>query len=270
MKAFTLHFSYEFFAGLRNRTLLSMNYLMPIAFYGLMGGMMVELNPFLGEQLIPAMVVFAVLTSAIMGLPTPLVEARENEVLRSYRVNGVPAGSLLGIPSLSAVPHMLVVVAIVTASAPVLFQSELPTNWLAYLGVLAMFVFASCGLGSLIGVISANSRVAVLWQQLAYLPSILLGGLMIPAEVLPVAFVRIGHLLPASYAMQTFLGGAYGRETLYAPLWGGLVLLAGGLMAYGLAFYLFSWDSRNDERRAPVLWAALALVPYLIGALFLV
>ena len=49
VKAFTLHPSYEFLAGLRNRTLLLMNHLVPLAVYGLAGGMMVELNPFLGE-----------------------------------------------------------------------------------------------------------------------------------------------------------------------------------------------------------------------------
>ncbi len=270
MKAFAVHYSYEFLAGLRNRTLLLMNYLMPLGFFGLMGAMMVEINPFLGEQLIPAMVIFAVLTGTVMGLPTPFVEAREAEIYRSYRINGVSATSLLVIPGLSAAPHMLIVAAIITAASPFLFKSDLPANWPAYLLVLVLFMFAGSGLGSLIGVISANSRIAVLWQQLVYLPSILLGGLMVPAEILPEMFVRIGHLLPASYAMQSFLGLAYGREVLYQPLMGALVLFIGGIVSYGLAFYLFSWDSKNDTRRGHSALAVLALVPYLLGALLLV
>ena len=34
MKAFSLHFSFEFFSALRNRTLLLMNYLLPLGFSG--------------------------------------------------------------------------------------------------------------------------------------------------------------------------------------------------------------------------------------------
>lgn len=270
MKAFAVHYSFEFLAALRNRTLLLMNYLMPLGFFVLMGAMMTEINPFLGEQLIPAMVVFAVLNSTLMGLPTVFLEARDAEIFRSYRINGVPASSLLALPFLSAAPHMLLTAAVVTAAAPILFQSALPANWAAYLLTLLLFVFACSGLGSLIGVFSANSRIAVLWQQIIYLPSILLGGLMVPPDLLPDIFVRIGHLLPASYAMQSFLGMAYGRETLYAPLLGALVLFVGGLVSFGLAFYLFSWDSRNSTRRGHPALAALALLPYLLGALLLV
>ena len=105
------------------------------------------------------MVAFAVVSSSIMGLPTPLVQPRENEVLRSYQVSRVSASSLLGIPTLSALaggfdhhPERTGGIAL-----------ELPSDWAAYMGVLAALVFACRGLGCLIGVISANSRVAVLW-----------------------------------------------------------------------------------------------------------
>lgn len=271
MKAFALHFSYEFYAGLRNRTLLLMNYLMPLGFYLVAGGMMTQINPFFAWQLIPAMVLFAILSGVILGLPNPLVEAREAEILRSYRINGVPAASLLAVPALSTALHMILVAIVITATAPLIFQSPAPSGWLAFTAIFLLFLFTCSGLGSLIGVISANSRATVLWSQLIYLPSILLGGLMVPMEQLPDTFIKIGHLLPAAYAMQAFEGLAYGREALYQPLWGVLILFAGGLASFGLAFYLFSWDSRNDDtRRGHPALAALALLPYLAGALLLV
>jgi len=269
MKAFVQHFSFEFSAGLRNRSLLLMNYLMPLGFYALMGALMTQINPFFGDQIIPAMVIFATLTSAILGLPTPMIEARESEVLRSYRINGVPAGSLLSIPALTTSVHIILVTIIITITAPLLFQGPIPTNWAAYLLVLSSVLFALTGLGSLIGVISGNSRSAVLWQQMIYLPSMLLGGLMMPSDILPQTFVKIGHLLPTSYAMQSFLGLAFGQETLYQPMLGVLILLAAGILSFALAYYLFSWDSRTSARRHPAL-ALLALLPYIFGALFLV
>ncbi len=62
---------------------------------------------------------------------------------------------------------------------------------------------------------------------------------------------------------------ALGLPAAFNPLASTLILLAGGILAFGLAIYLFDWDSRNTRRgRSPYL-AILALVPYIIGALLL-
>lgn len=269
MKAFSIHFAYEFHAGLRNRALLMMNYLFPLGFYVFVGAMMTGINPEFRDQLLPAMVTFAALSATVLGLPTPLVDAREAGILRSYRINGVPAASLITIPALSMAIHLVITATLITVTAPPAFKVDLPVNWAAYFLVFLLLLFACSGLGTLIGVISSSSRQTILWSQLIYLPSMLLSGMMVPAELLPLPFVKIGHLLPASYAMQSFLGLSFGREALYEPLLGALIMLAGGLLSFGLAFYLFSWDSRNNTRRGHPALAALALLPYLLGALLL-
>lgn len=270
MKAFASHFSCEFLGGLRNRSLLLMNYLMPLGFYALMGAMMTKINPPFGEQIIPAMVIFAALSSAILGLPSPLVEARESEILRSFRINGVSAPALLGVPSLSTSVHIITASIIITATAPVLFDGPLPTHWPAFILVFFAFLLACTGLGSLIGVIAGNSRSAILWQQMIYLPSMMLGGMMVPSSMLPQAFVKIGHLLPTTYAMDAFLGMAYGGKMPYSPIFAVGILAVGGVLAFSLAAYLFSWDSKNTAKGKSPLLALLALTPYILGALFLV
>jgi len=88
MTAFTNHFSFEFRTGIRNKTLLMMNYLFPLGFYLLMGFVMPEINPFFLETLIPAMVVFAILAATLLGVPDPLVNAREAGIFRSYKIRG--------------------------------------------------------------------------------------------------------------------------------------------------------------------------------------
>lgn len=269
MKGFAIHYSFEFLSGIRNRTLLLMNYLMPLGFYLLMGSMMPGINPFFADQMIPAMAIFAILSGTIMGLPTPLVEAREGQVLRTYRVHGVPAPSLLAIPALSTSVHVGGVCAIIAATAPLLFGVEGPTSLPAYASILAAFTFAVAGMGSLIGVVSSGSKVAILWQQLIYLPSMILGGLMIPLDILPDIFFRIAHLLPTTYGMQALMGAAFDSPTPYPPLGAVLVLLVGGAVAFGLAHYLFSWDDRNARRRAHPALALLAFLPYIAGALLL-
>ena len=63
------------------------------------------------------------------------------------------------------------------------------------------------------------------------------------------------------------MGFAYGQPTVFNPTTSALVLLAGGVLAFGLAIYLFNWDSRNQARRGHPLMALLALVPFVVGAL---
>jgi len=103
MNAFVQHFSFEFRTGVRNKNLLLLNYLFPLGFYLMMGFIMVEINPLFQKDLIPAMVVFAVLAATLLGIPDPLVTARESGIFRSYKINGVPAFSILLIPALTTI-----------------------------------------------------------------------------------------------------------------------------------------------------------------------
>lgn len=269
MSAFVNHFSFEFRTGIRNKTLLLLNYLLPLGFYAMMGLIMTEINPGFVETMIPAMVVFAILSGMLLGLPDPLVAAREAGIFRSYKINGVPPFSILVIPALTTILHTAVAAAIITATAPLFFDAPLPVSWPGFVVTFLATAFSCAGLGVLIGVISPSSRMTVLWSQLIYLPSMMLGGMMMPHDILPEAMGKVAQLLPATQAMNAFRGLAYDLAADFDP-WGSLiVLLASGMLAFGLAIYLFNWDRRNTTQRGHPLLALLALLPYAVGMLLL-
>jgi len=269
MSAFINHFSFEFRTGIRNRQLLLMNYLFPLVFFLMMGFVMPEINPFFRETIIPAMVAFAILAATFLGLPDPLVNARENGIFRSYKINGVPSISILIIPALTTMLHLGIVTVIITISAPLLFDAPLPMNWPNYALTFVAMAVASAGISVLIGVISPSSRMTVLWSQLIFIPSMLLGGLMLPYSMLPDVAGKIAQLLPATQAMNAFNGLAMGKVADFAP-WGSInILFLSGVLAFGLAFYLFSWDSRNSTRRGHPVLALLVLLPYIVGLVVL-
>ncbi len=269
MNAFASHFSFEFRTGIRDRTQLLMNYLLPIGLYVMLGFLMTELNPDFSKTVIPAMIIVAILFSMVLGLPTPLVAAREAGIFRSYKINGVPAISILTIPALTTILHMVVVAAIITATAPLFFGALAPVNWAGFILFFLLAAFAHAGLGMLISVISSSTRTTMLWQQLIFLPSMLIGGLMIPSSDLPDALGKVGQLLPATHAMNAFQGLAQNQVTAFDPLWSIIILLAGGILSFGLANYLFSWDSQNKTRRGHPALALLALLPYVLGVALL-
>ena len=265
MNAFIHHFTFEFRTGIRNKQLLLMNYLFPLGFYLMMGFIMAEINPPFREDIIPAMIVFGILAATLLGIPDPLVNARENGVFRSYKINGIPSISILVIPALTTILHLVIVAGIITATAPMLFDAPLPVKWLNFSLIFVALAFACAGLSVLIGVVSPSSRMTVLWSQLVFVPSMLLGGLMIPYSMLPDVAGKFAQLLPATQAMNAFNGLAMGKEAAFSP-WGSVIMLTvSGILAFGLAVYLFSWDSRNTTRRGHTLLAWLVLLPYGIG-----
>ena len=112
------------------------------------------------------------------------------------------------------------------------------------------------GISVLIGVVSPSSRVTILYSQLLFIPSILLSGMMFPYDMLPDIAGKIAQLLPATQAMNAFNGLAMGGGASFSP-WGSVItLFASGVLAFGLALYLFSWDSRNTARRGHPLLAS--------------
>jgi ABC-2 type transport system permease protein len=123
--------------------------------------------------------------------------------------------------------------------------------------------------GMLIGVISPNSRLIVLFSQSIFLPSMILGGLMVPSSMLPASLYRISLLLPTSYAMNAWRGLSLGLPPSFDPRWSLLVLLSSGIIAFALAIYLFNWDNKNRRTGHSPFLALLTLVPYVLGAILL-
>jgi ABC-2 type transport system permease protein len=267
MSAFAYHFSFEFRVGIRNKVLMLMNYLFPLGCYLMFGALMGSINPGFLETIVPAMSVFAVMSGALLGMPDTLVSAREAGIFRSYKINGVPALSILVVPVLTSMLHALLVTVIIALTATPLFDGVAPVNWEGFFLVFLVLAFALAGVGALIGVVSTSSRMTVLLSQLVFLPSMILGGLMLPFSLLHGALAKVALILPTTYAMDAFGGLAMGQGA-GSHAWQSVgILLAGGVMAFGLALFLFSWDSKNSTRRGHPALALLAWLPYVIGML---
>jgi ABC-2 type transport system permease protein len=269
MNAFLNHFSFEFRTGIRNRTLLLMTYLFPLVVYAILGALMTAVNPTFGETMIPAMVIFAILSGTLLSLPDVLVTARNAGIFRSYRINGIPAVSILLIPALSALLHLMLLATIITVTAPFFFHAPLPVNWPSFVLIFMLTVSACAGLALLIGVVSSSSQMTVLWAQAIFLPSMLLGGLMLPVSILPGALARLALLLPTTHAMNAFRGLAQNLTPDFNPWWSIIILLLGTVLAFGLAIYLFTWDKTDARQRKRTPLALLALLPYVVGMFLL-
>lgn len=269
MTAFANHTYVELRSSLRNRQLLFLTYAFPLAFYAMMGLVMTQINPMFTATMIPAMVIFAAMIGTLMGLPDPLVNARDAGIFRSFKIGGVPAVNILSVPTLTTFVHVMVVTVIILATATPLFGAPAPANWGWFVVITLATILAFAGLGVLLGVVSSSSRATLLWSQLIFLPSMLLSGLMMPFNMLPAQAQTFARLFPATYAMDAYTGLAYHAEPVFNPIISVMLLVVGGLLAMVLAWLLFTWDRNNRTTRLHPAFGLLAAAPYVLGMLLL-
>ena len=267
VRALATHFAFQFRSTLRNPAQMLLSYLFPLGFYAFMGLVMTEINPGFRDSLLPSMTIFTVMTGALLGLPGPLVDERDAGIYRAYRVNGVPAGAVLAMPALTIGFHSTIAAAIVAVTAVPLFGAPVPGSWVALVlaTLLGAAVFAA--FGTLIGVVSSSSRATILFSQAIFLPSMLLGGLMVPLETLPRGAQTAALLLPTTWLAQLEQAAVYGRDTMVGPELAAVVLVLSAVVAFGVAAWSFNWDSRNVTRRGHPALALLAIVPMVVGLL---
>ncbi len=264
MSGYAAHLSHDLKTGIRDKSLMLMTYLFPIGFFLMVGMFMPALNPGFLDIMIPGMIVFAVMSATLLTIPFTLVGGRETGVFRSFRVNGVPAGALITIPVVGCLIHTAAVAAILTVGGALLYGARLPTNWgwFALVFLLTSACFAT--LGVLIGIVAQSTRSGTLLAQAVYLPSVMLGGLMVPEEMLPEGLRTAASLLPATNSMRGFTALALDGTWSATHVWPLLILAAGILVNVVLCFVLFQWDTRPARPRLRLL-ALLAVVPFAAG-----
>jgi ABC-2 type transport system permease protein len=72
-------------------------------------------------------------------------------------------------------------------------------------------------------------------SQAVFLPTVMLGGIMFPASMLPEPLRLVGKVLPATHAMQSFSSLAFGLPSDVNAAVSLLFLIAIGILAFFLA-----------------------------------
>ena len=248
MKAFAIHFLLETKSGFRRKQQLFLNYFFPIGFFLMMGAVMPQLNPLFLEDMIPSMLIFAVMASTFLGIPEQIVNGRQSGVFRGYRVNGVPAVSLVCLPVLASVVHIFIVSAVILILSPLLFGAPSASNLITVFPLQLLTIFSCAGISVLVGTVASNSRTATMLSQVFFLPSMLIGGLMIPFEMLPEKLQPIARLLPSTHSMNLFGIYSWNRGASIASVTSLAVLFGAGLLCLILSVVFFRWDgSRKAE-----------------------
>ncbi len=185
---------------------------------------------------------FGVIGAALFGFGITLALERGNGWLILRRASPMRLWSYLGGKMVAALGFSLAVaVAIEVLGALAGGVRLAPQTWLTLLGVLVAGAVPFCALGFAIGTLAPASGAPAI-VNLIYLPLSFMGGLWVPAAMLPATFARIAPWTPTYHFGKLALsaigvGHASVNDSLALVAWTAVFLV---LAAFG-------W--RRDESR---------------------
>ena len=200
---------------IRSKTLFITCYIVPLIFFLLMGGIFTSVMPEMKGTLIQSMIVMSVSMGAFIGLPPSLAETYGTDVKKVYKANGVPLYVGFGAMFLSSFIHLMLMSTIILLLAPVLFDASLPDHLPVFYLALAIYMIASLSIGSLLGLMVKNQGKLTMMEQLVFLPSIMLSGIMFPSSLLPDFLAGIGRIFPAFWGYRLMLAHGFSPENLW-------------------------------------------------------
>ena len=215
MNGFLYSLALQWKLDIRSKSLLVTYYIVPLIFFLLMGGIFTSVIPDMGSTLIQSMIVLSVSMGAFLGLPPSLIETYGSDIKKIYKANGVPIHLGLVTMVLSAFLHLMITCMVILLLAPILFKANLPSQFPLFFLALAIYIFVSLSIGSILGLTVNNQAKLTMIAQLIFLPSIMLSGIMFPSILLPDFLQAIGRLSPASWGFRLMVDYGFGLENLW-------------------------------------------------------
>ena len=215
MNGFLYSLTLQWKLDIRSKSLLVTYYIVPLIFFLLMGGIFTSVMPEMSSTLIQSMIVMSVSMGAFLGLPASLIETYGSDIKKIYKANGVPIHLGWVTMVISAFLHLMMTCMVILLLAPILFKANLPSQFLLFFLALAIYIFVSLSIGSILGLTVNNQAKLTMIAQLIFLPSIMLSGIMFPITLLPDFLQVIGQVFPAYWGYRLMLENGCSLENLW-------------------------------------------------------
>ncbi len=223
MNAFLYGIFIQWKLDLRNKEILLTYYVVPLAFFAFMGGIFTSINPIAKDTLIQSMMVFGVSMGAFLGTPTPLVEVFTTDIKKAYIVGGIPLWTVVSNNVISAFIHLSIMSLVILLAAPIIYKAVVPTNLLVFFTAQSIFILACVFIGTVLGLFAKSATKLTMMSQLLFLPSVMVGGIMFPASMLPSVLQTVGMIFPATWGFRATVRQVFD----FGLLWPMLIIILG-------------------------------------------
>jgi ABC-2 type transport system permease protein len=235
----------------RNRMAILYGYLFPliflVAFWAIYRNDSVPLALHVGQFL-----TITILGSACFGLPTTIVGERERGVWRRYAL--MPVDRWIFVAAvLLARAVLLVTAALLQLALAFAFGLPMPTQPAGLFIAFAAASTAFLAFGMVIAMLVDNVPAVQALGQCIFLPMLMIGGVAVRLESLPVWAQHVSAFLPGRYAVEAMQRSATGNGNASFDLLALLLMATASALA---ATAMFRWDKALPPRRG---WLAVAL-----------
>jgi ABC-2 type transport system permease protein len=156
--------------------------------------------------MIPGMIVLVLFVFTILFTATSIVRERELGTIEQLIITPIQPIELVVAKVLPYVVVSFVVVVEVLAIGVLLFGVPINGSVPLLLGLAALFLLTSLGVGILVSSIATTQQEALLMTVATALPTVYLSGFLFPIEAMPRWLQFVTYLVPARYAMVIMRG----------------------------------------------------------------
>ena len=247
----------------RNRMALLYSYAFPtiflVVFWVLYRHETEPLARHLGELL-----TVTALGGACFGLPTSLVAERERGVWRRFRLTPASRFGLLATTALARWILLVLAALLQVGLAMAVFGMPVPRHPIDLFVAFTLVAFAFIGLGLLIATVADNVPAVQALGQCIFLPMLVIGGVAVRIETLPVWAQHLSAYFPGRYAVAALQVATTG-DGLPSAAFSVLALLLIGAAGCFAGVKLFRWDQQQRFMRLEGKgWAAGALAVWAV------
>jgi ABC-2 type transport system permease protein len=249
--------------ALRNRAFIFFILVFPMAllflYLGLVGRHRVEAVPYLLASVLALTVM-----GSFWGLSVQLVTFREQGILRRFRVTPVGAGALLASSILSNYLMTLPTVFLEFAIARWMYGLQ---NWGNIAGIallVSLGIVAFAALGLIVASVTNTMHETQIINQILWWGFLGLSGATLPLPMLPTWIQTVSAFQPATYLVTGLERVMVGQVGLSAVLPEILALALSAIIAFVISQQLFRWEPEAKVGRSAKLWAATAVIPFLL------
>lgn len=244
----------------RSKTALFWMMSFPLGFLFLFGFVMARGDARVMAVLMPGLLTTTLMSGGLFGVALPMVQHREDGLLRRLRVTPVTAAAVAISRGVTATMTGYLSLVILMTLAGLVFNLQMAGSWLALTGVYLCGAIALIPMGLLVGSTARDMRTAPAIANLLFFPLMFLSGAAMPFAVLPEGVKRFARLLPTTYLVDAYSSVIVRGESLL-PIVGSLAVLLGiGAAGVVLTSMLFRWEGTEPISRRALATIAAAFV----------
>jgi ABC-2 type transport system permease protein len=249
--------------AMRNRAFFFFSLIMPLAFLFGYAGLFRRFGPAAVPYLLAEVLALTVMGS-FWGLSVQLVTFREQGILRRFRVTPVGASAMLASSLISNYLLTLPTIAIEFYLSRSVFHMSALGNVLSVFILVTIGTVTFASLGLIVASVTNTMQETQIINQIIWFVFLFISGATIPFPTLPVMVQKVAVFLPATYLVSGLQRAMMDHANLldlgmYLASLGGCALIA-----FVISAQLFRWEPESKAPRQAKLWAAAAVVPFLL------